>query len=117
MGVLERVRGCVGTPRLIAQTEKEACVTGSWFKTEKVGEEVSQMCEQETDQAWAVGPGESLLFVLRVMGKPPKGFKKGRDTVRSLMAKSHHTGLREERGMEGDLVSARMIKETGQMPR
>lgn len=31
------------------------------------------MGEQVPDQAWPVRPGESLLFILRIMEKPLKG--------------------------------------------
>lgn len=76
-----------------------------------------QIGEQGSDQAWPSGSGESLVFILRVMGKPLVGFNKGRRTIRFLTERHHHSGFREENGMEGDMVGTGTRKEAGQVPR
>lgn len=73
MAVLERVRQCVGTQQgSLHKLKRGPC---HWKLAQDRGSgRGGQMGEQVPDQAWTVRPGESLLFILRIMEKPLKGW-------------------------------------------
>ena len=58
----------------------------------------------------------SPVFILRVMGKPLMGFKKGRCTSSFVTEKQHPSSFREENGMQGDMLGTGTRKEAGQVP-
>ena len=94
-------------PQIESDSRKRKKKSDSGLRNSK---EESQIGEQGSEHAW---PSESPMFILRVMGKPLMGFKKGRRIISFVTEKQHPSSFREENGMEGDMLGSGTRKEAG----